>query len=115
MHDPPGLEVGDDLFDDIADLVDLCVELFLPGQKLTTCGLLKGRDHVIPHVPFVADPVTRVERREDSGLAKAMIIVAASGNRIGDPRETPANRADDLHVHSGGLVLPGIQLRVSPP
>jgi hypothetical protein len=32
MHDPPDLEVGDDLFDDIADLVDLLVELLLPIQ-----------------------------------------------------------------------------------
>jgi hypothetical protein len=29
MHDSPGLEVRDDLFDDVTDLVDLLVELFL--------------------------------------------------------------------------------------
>jgi hypothetical protein len=29
MHDSPGLEVRDDLFDDVTDLVDLLAELFL--------------------------------------------------------------------------------------
>jgi len=30
MHDSPGLEIRDDLLDDVADLVDLLIELFLP-------------------------------------------------------------------------------------
>jgi hypothetical protein len=33
VHDPPGLEVHDDLFDDPADFVDLDVELFLPVKQ----------------------------------------------------------------------------------
>jgi hypothetical protein len=33
VHDPPGLEVRDDLFDDVADLVDLLIELLLPIQE----------------------------------------------------------------------------------
>jgi hypothetical protein len=28
VYDSPGLEVRDDLFDDVADLVDLLIELF---------------------------------------------------------------------------------------
>jgi hypothetical protein len=28
VHDSPGLEVRDDLFDDVADFVDLRIELF---------------------------------------------------------------------------------------
>jgi hypothetical protein len=34
VHDPPGLKVGNDLLNDVADLVDLPVELFLPVQEL---------------------------------------------------------------------------------
>jgi hypothetical protein len=34
VHDPPGLEVRDDLFDDVADLVDLLIELLLPTQEV---------------------------------------------------------------------------------
>ena len=34
MHDPPGLKVGNGLLNDVADLVDLRVELFLPVQGL---------------------------------------------------------------------------------
>jgi hypothetical protein len=33
VHDPPSLEVRDDLFDDVADLVDLLIELLLPIQE----------------------------------------------------------------------------------
>jgi hypothetical protein len=32
VHDPPGLEVRDDLLDDVADLVDLLIEFFLPVE-----------------------------------------------------------------------------------
>ena len=32
VHDPPGLEVRNDLFDDVADFVDLFIELFLLVQ-----------------------------------------------------------------------------------
>ena len=33
VHDSPGLEVRDDLFDDVTDLVDLLIELFLPESS----------------------------------------------------------------------------------
>ncbi len=39
MHDPPGLEIGDDLLDDVADLVDLRIEFFLPFQKVAEGAL----------------------------------------------------------------------------
>ena len=61
MHDPPGLEVRDDLFDDVADLVDLLIELLLPIQELAALGLLEGRDHVITDISLIAQPVARVE------------------------------------------------------
>jgi hypothetical protein len=34
MHDSPGLEVRDDLFDDVTDFVDLLVELFLLVEQV---------------------------------------------------------------------------------
>jgi len=108
VHDPPGLEVRDDLFDDVADLVDLLVEFFLPIQEFASLGLLEGRDHVVAGISFIAEPVTRVERKEDSGFAEAMIIVAASGDRVGDPCQASGNGAGDLHIHSRGLMLPGV-------
>ena len=61
VHDPPGFEVRDDLFDDVADLVDLLIELFLPMQQLAAFGLLEGGDHVVADVSLIAEPVPRVE------------------------------------------------------
>jgi len=40
VHDPPGLEVRGDLFDDVADLVDLLIELLLPIQEFAPPGFL---------------------------------------------------------------------------
>ena len=40
MQDFPGLEVGDHLLDDIANLVDLSVEVLLPVQQVPMDGLL---------------------------------------------------------------------------
>jgi hypothetical protein len=42
VHDPPGLEVGDDLLDDVANLVNLLVEFLLPVQERTVDGFLDG-------------------------------------------------------------------------
>jgi len=108
VHDPPGLEVRDDLFDDVTDLVDLLIELLLPIQEFAAFRLLEGRNHVVADVSFIAEPVARVERKEDSGFAEAMIIMAASGDRVGDPCQAPGNGAGDLHIHSRGLMLPGV-------
>ena len=52
MHDPPGLEVRDDLFDDVADLVDLLVELLLPICQLAAFGLLTGVIMLFPAYPL---------------------------------------------------------------
>ena len=77
MHDPPGLEVRDDLFDDVADLADLPIELFLPVKEFAALGLLKRRDHVVADVSLIAEPVARVDRKEDSGFAEAMRVIQA--------------------------------------
>ena len=41
--------------------------------------------------------------------------MAASGDRVGDPCQAAGNGAGDLHIHSRGLVLPGVQFRVRSP
>jgi hypothetical protein len=35
VHDSPGFEVRDDFFDDVADFVDLFVEVFFPVQQVS--------------------------------------------------------------------------------
>lgn len=67
MHDPPGLEVRDDLLDDVANLVDLLIELLLPIQWFAAFRLPEGREHVVADVSFIAEPVARFDR-EHSGL-----------------------------------------------
>ena len=52
MHDPPGLEVRDDLFDDVADLVDLLIEFLLPIQEFAAFGLLEGVIMLLPTYPL---------------------------------------------------------------
>ena len=47
MHDPPGLEVRDNLLDDVADLVNLLIKLLLRIQELAALRLLERRDHVV--------------------------------------------------------------------
>jgi hypothetical protein len=58
---------------------------------------------------------SRVGREEHPGFSKAMVIMTASRDRVGDPCQASGNGAGDLHVHSGRLTLPGVQFRVRPP
>ena len=76
--------------------------------------LPEGREHVVANVSFIAEPVARVGREEHSGFSKAMVIMAASSDRVGDPGQASGNSAGDLYVHSGRLTLPGVQFRVRP-
>ena len=52
VHDSPGLEVRDDLFDDVADFVDLLVELFFPVQQIPVSGFLMGVSMLLPTYPL---------------------------------------------------------------
>jgi len=45
-------------------------------------------------------------------FSKAMVIMAASMDRVGDPCQAFGNGAGDRYVHSGRLTLPGVQFRV---
>ena len=91
------------------------VELLLPVQQVAVFGLLDGRDHFFSYLPFVAHPVPGIMRQENLGLTQAIRVVSAAVDRVGDPGEAAIERASDLHVHAGGLVLAGVQLRVRGP
>src|SRR6266516_1423690 len=91
-------------------------EVFLlPIQELAAFGLLEGRDHVVADVSLIAEPVARVNRKENPGFAEAMIIMPAPWDRVGNPCQASGNGTGDLHIHSRCLMLPGVQLRVCPP
>ena len=115
MHDPPGLEVGDRLLDDVANLVDLLVEFFLPVQKLAMGGFPDGREHVVADVSLIADPVAGIKCQKDPGFTQAIGVVPASVDRVRDPCEPSGKGAGDLHIHACGLVLAGVQLGMRGP
>jgi hypothetical protein len=72
VHDPPCLEVGDRLLDDIADLVYLRIEFLLPVKEITIGGLLDESDHVIADVALIASPAARIECQENAGFIQAV-------------------------------------------
>ncbi|MDP9793725.1 hypothetical protein J2S43_002237 [Catenuloplanes nepalensis] len=57
MHDSPGLEVGDHLFNNPPNLVDLSIVFLLPLLKIPSLGLLVWSEHVVADISFVARPV----------------------------------------------------------
>ena len=114
-HDPPGPDVRDDLFDDVADLVDLLIELLPPIQELAAAGFLKEMIMLFSDVSIIAGPVALADREKDSVFAGEMIIIATAGDRARDPRQASGNGAGDLRVHSRGLRRPGVQFRMHPP
>ena len=114
MHDSPGLEVRDDLFDDVTDFVDLLVELFLPVQQVSVSGFSDGGEHVVADIPLVAHPVLGLTG-QDARFIQAVGVMATAGDRVGDPREASGESAGDLHIHASGLVLAGVQLPLTMP
>src|SRR5262249_60661935 len=86
--------------------------LFLPVRQFTACRFPEGRDHVVSDVSLVSDPVLRVHHQQYPGFFLAVVVVTASVDRIGDPGELAVNRAGDLDVHPGGLVLSRVQFLV---
>jgi hypothetical protein len=77
-----GLEVRDCPLYNIAKLVDLSVEFILPGEKFTTDWLSDGREHVVPDVSLVAEPITGIYCVQNRGLLKAVRVVTATVDRI---------------------------------
>lgn len=55
MHDSPGLDVGDDSFDLVADLVDGPVVGLVVWVEGKFCGFSFWGDHVQSDVPLVAN------------------------------------------------------------
>ena len=74
-----------------------------------------GGDHVVADVSFVTYPVAGMKREKRPGFTQAVRVMSASVNRVGNPRESSAECARDLHVHAGRLVLAGVQLRMRGP
>ena len=62
-----------------------------------------------------AEPVLRVERQQHAGFAQAVIIVTGSVDGVGNPGELAVNRACELDVHSGGLVLSRVEFWLRGP
>jgi hypothetical protein len=75
----------------------------------------EGDDHMISDVSFVPDPVLRVHRQQCPGFFLAVVVVTASVDRIGDPGEAAVDRAGDLDVHPGDLVLSRVQFLAPGP
>src|SRR3954454_16860914 len=71
--------------------------------------------YVVSDVTLVAHPVIGVEVVQDARDAHGRGVMAAPVDRIGDPRQPSREVAGHLDVHSGGLVLAGVQLRVIGP
>jgi hypothetical protein len=78
---------------------------FLPVGQLAGCWFPAGRNHVVPDLPIVADPVLRVHRQPYAGFLLAEVIVPAAVNRVGDPGELAVNRAGNLYVLPCGFML----------
>ena len=83
MHDPPGLEVRDDLLDYVADLVDVLIEFLLPVEKLAALGLPERRDHLMADIPLVAYPVSRGKCQEHPGFVQAVAVVTCPFTGVG--------------------------------
>lgn len=108
-------EIGDRLFDGIADLVDLGVDFLLPVEEVAVSGLFDGSEHVVADVAFVAQPVLGVVWQKNLGRAQAVRVMPAARDRVGDSGEVAVERADDLHVDASGIVLAAIQFWMRGP
>jgi hypothetical protein len=115
VHDSPGFKVGDDLLDQVANLIDLGVEFLLPVQEITVDVLSDGSDHVVADVSFVSDPVARIERQKNTGFTETIRVMSTSIDGIGDPCKRSSQGAGELYFHAGGPVFTGIQLRMRGP
>ena len=114
-QDSPGLEVGDGSFNDVADFVDLFVELFFPVEEGAVGWFLDGGQQLEADVSFVSEQVARLDVVENSGLSESFGIVSLAGHGLGDVQAAAGQVGDDLDVEAGGAVLAGVQLwRVRP-
>lgn len=75
---PPGLEFGDGLFDFVADLVDVGVELFLPVDEVVEDRFPDWVDGVGSEVALVGEPSPGKFSVKDSGGAQCGGVVGRS-------------------------------------
>ena len=114
-HDPPGLEVRDDLLDHVTKPIDLRVVLPLPIQELAACWFLERRDHAVVGESLIACLVTgsSVVRTSDSLSQDASCRLPSAGSEIHARRPDSVQATRNLHL--SGLVLSGVQFRGAPP
>src|SRR3982074_1360065 len=115
MKDSPGLQVCDDLLDDIANLVDLLVEFLPPVQERASWRLPDGGDHAVPNIALVANPIAGIKRQQRLGVVETVRVMSTSHDGIGDPYEVAGQGAGDLHIHTCGLLFARVQFRVRGP
>ena len=96
MQDSPGLDVGDDSFDLVADLVDGPVVGLVVRVEGQVRGFSFRGDHAQSDVPLVTDmawwcPVWEVSGGyvEQAAAAQDLGVVRASVLGIGDPGQGP--------------------------
>ena len=110
VGDFPGFEVGDCLFDDPADLVDVAVGCLLAvgegavGESFCRC------EQAASDVAFVGDYLGGVESGEDVVGVEGDDVVGRTGQRVRHPVEGAAEAGQELDVDTGGAVLAGVQL-----
>ena len=78
VYDSPGLEVRDGLLDDVANLVDLCIEFLLPIQGFVVGGLLDRGDHILADVSLSTHPVAGVAGRVAPSGSSELIAFCTS-------------------------------------
>jgi len=69
------------LLDDVPELVDGGVELFLPVQQLATGRLAERGDDACAEVTFVTDGVVAGEDVDKPGVPDAFRVVGLAGQR----------------------------------
>src|SRR4051794_22698960 len=115
VQDSPGLQVGDNLLDNPPDFVDLAVVFLLPRRRLPVRRLLVRCQHAVTDVPVVADPVSRLERDQDTGVIQGNGVVARSVDGIRHPCPGAVQGAGDRNAQTGRLVPTGVPARVRRP
>src|SRR4051812_50185547 len=98
VENPPGLEVRDGPLDEVADSVDVPVELDLPVQELAAGGFPDRRDHSPADVPLFAHPVRRLEGFQYARHLQSRAVVAGSLPPGGGPSPGAAPNADEPGV-----------------
>ena len=112
---PPGFQLGDGAFDDVAELVDAGVELFAVVGEVVAGGFADGGDHPGADIGFVGDEGLGWQGLEQATGSQGGQVVGGAGAGWGDPGQVSGQGAGDLDGDPGGVVFAGVQLRAGSP